>query len=63
MSLNPNRKTSASRRTDDSEDQSTNDDSRRYDSVHDRYLRKGPRGGWYYTGPNGKKIYVKNDST
>jgi hypothetical protein len=63
INLNPKRKSSTKHRTDDSEDQSTNDDSTRYDAVHDRYLHKGPRGGWYYIGPNDKKIYIKNDST
>jgi hypothetical protein len=56
------RKPSAGRRTDESGNQSTNEDSMKYDIVHDRYLYKGPRGGWYYLGPSGNKIYAKTDS-
>jgi hypothetical protein len=56
------RKSSARQQTTDSGDQINSADSMRYDSVHDRYLYKGPRGGWYYEGPNGNKVYIKNDS-
>ncbi len=60
---NSRRKPSARGRTNDSGNQSTNEDSMKYDAVHDRQLYKGPRGGWYYIGPNGSKIYTKTDST
>lgn len=59
---NPKRKPSARRQPDDSANQSTNEDSVRYDAVHNRHLYKGPRGGWYYLGPTGKKIYDKTDT-
>ncbi|CAF4323010.1 unnamed protein product, partial [Rotaria sordida] len=47
------RKSSAVHRTDDSTDKSTIEDNMRYDPINDRYLHKGPRGGWYYLTPNG----------
>ncbi|CAF0751436.1 unnamed protein product [Rotaria sordida] len=55
------RKSSAVHRTDDSTDKSTIEDNTRYDPINDRYLHKGPRGGWYYLTPNGSKIYIKTD--
>jgi hypothetical protein len=58
----PLRKPSEKHRTDNSGNQSTNEDSEKYDPVHDRKLYKGPRGGWYYLGPTGNKIYIKTDS-
>ncbi|CAF1092679.1 unnamed protein product [Rotaria sp. Silwood1] len=56
---NPNRKRKSSsvRRADDA----TIEDTKRYDSSNDRYLYKGPRGGWYYLTSNGSKVYIKTD--
>jgi hypothetical protein len=59
---NPKPKPLARRQTDDSANQSNNAESVRYDAVHNRQLYKGPRGGWFYIGPTGKKIYEKTDS-
>jgi len=55
-------KPSAKHQTNDSGNQSNNADSVRYDAVHNRQLYKGPRGGWYYIGSTGKKVYEKTDS-
>ena len=56
------RKSSAKPRTDGAKAQSNNDESTKFDPVHQRQLFKGPRGGWYYFGPSGNKIYTKTDS-
>lgn len=59
---NPQRKPSAKCKKNDPKNQSTNEDEIKYDSVHNRYLLKGPRGGWYYIDSNGNKKYAKTDT-
>ncbi len=58
----PPRKPSAKHRTDNSGNQSNNEDTEKYDPVHDRKLYKGPRGGWYYLGASGNKTYIKTET-
>ena len=48
--------------TDEPKATSTSEENTRYDEEHKRQLFKGPRSGWYYIGPNGKKVYLKIDT-
>ena len=56
------RKPSARSGAKEAKAQSNSDPNSRIDPATGRELLKGPRGGWYYMGPNGTKIYHKTDS-
>lgn len=56
------RKPSARSGAKEAKAQPNSEQTSRIDPETGRELFKGPRGGWYYMGPNGKKIYLKTDS-